>query len=92
MIALRGARDFCYNKLMKQNITVQLEKSVIHDAKILAARRSTSLSQLLANEIRQLAAQESNYERNKQSALARLHKGYALGGAKAPNREELYDR
>lgn len=89
---LRGARDSCYAKLMKQNITVQLEKSVIRDAKILATRRSTSLSQLLANEIRQLAAQESGYERKKQSALARLHRGYALGGAKIPNREELHDR
>lgn len=55
-IELRGARDFCHNKLMQQNITVQLEKSVIRDAKILAARRLTSLSQLLADEIRQLAA------------------------------------
>jgi hypothetical protein len=77
---------------MKQNITVQLDQAVIRDAKVVAARRSTSLSKFLAEEIRQIAAQESNYERNKNLALARLRKGYDLGGAKMPSRDEIHAR
>jgi hypothetical protein len=77
---------------MKQNITVQLDKTVIQDAKIVATRRSTSLSQLLTDEIRRIATQESEYDQNKKLALARLHQGYALGGAKMPNREEIYSK
>ncbi|MEJ2317640.1 MAG: DUF6364 family protein, partial [Gammaproteobacteria bacterium] len=36
---------------MKQNITLSLEKSVIHDAKVLAAKKSLSVSALLAQEL-----------------------------------------
>lgn len=77
---------------MKQNITVQLDQSIIRDAKVLAAKRSSSLSKFLADQIQLIAAQESNYERNKKMALARLDKGYSLGGGKMPKREELYNR
>ncbi len=77
---------------MKQNVTIQLDKAVIQDAKLLAAKRSTSLSKLLAAEIRRLAAHESNYEQIRKSALARLNKGYSLGGAKVPGRDEIHSR
>ena len=77
---------------MKQNITVQLDKSVIKDAKVIAAKRSTSLSKFLADEIKKIASQESTYDKDKTLALARLSKGYSLGGAKLPNRTELYTR
>ena len=77
---------------MKQNITVQLDQSVIQDAKIMAAKKATSLSKYLAAEIQRIAAQESNYEQTKKTALARLNKGYALGGAKMPRREDIYSR
>ena len=75
---------------MNQNVTVQLDQAVIRDAKILAAKRSTSLSRFLGDQIRGIAAQESDYERSKKQALARLDKGYSLGGGKMPKREEIY--
>jgi hypothetical protein len=77
---------------MKQNVTVQLDQAIIRDAKVLAAKRSTSLSKFLSDQIRLIAAQESNYEHSKEQALARLDKGYSLGGGKLPKREELYNR
>ncbi len=77
---------------MKQNVTVQLDQAIIHDAKVLAARRSSSLSKLLSDQIRLIAAQEANYEHTKKLALIRLNKGYALGGTKLPTREEIYRR
>lgn len=76
---------------MKQSLTIWLDQSVIHDAKVLAARRSISLSQFLVDQIQCIVAQESDYEHNRASALARLDKGYALGEAKMPKREEIYN-
>lgn len=75
---------------MKQNITVQLDKATIKEAKVLAARRSTSLSRFLAEEIRKIASQESSYDRDKKKAINRLQKGYSFGGTKLPKRDELY--
>jgi hypothetical protein len=77
---------------MKQNITVQLEKTVIKDAKVIAARQSTSLSKLVAGEIRKIASQDSTYDNDKKQAIKRLQNGYSLGGSKLPKREELYTR
>lgn len=77
---------------MKQNITVQLEQTVIKEAKVIAAKRSTSLSKFLASEISKIASQESSYDKDKKLAIMRLQKGYSLGGAKLPKREELYKR
>ena len=77
---------------MKQNVTVQLDQAIIREAKVLAAKRSSSLSKFLSDQIQLIAAQESDYELNKKQALARLDKGYSLGGGKFPKREELYSR
>jgi hypothetical protein len=77
---------------MKQNITVQLDQTVIKEAKVIAAKRSTSLSKFLAEEIRKIASQESTYDKDKELALKRLKNGYSLGGARLPKREELYTR
>jgi hypothetical protein len=77
---------------MKQNITIQLDKTVIKEAKVIAAKRSTSLSKFLAEEIRKLASQESTYDKDKKLAITRLQNGYSLGGDKLPKREELYTR
>ncbi|HUC95864.1 MAG TPA: hypothetical protein VMR76_02810, partial [Candidatus Saccharimonadia bacterium] len=75
---------------MKQNITVQLDQSTIKEAKVLAAKRSTSLSKFLAEEIRKIAEQESTYDKDKKVAISRLQNGYSFGGVKLPKREELY--
>lgn len=77
---------------MKQNVTVQLDQAIIRDAKVLAAKRSSSLSRFLSDQIQLIAAQESDYESSKEQALARLDKGFSLGGGKMPKREELYTR
>ena len=46
----------------KQNITVRLNKQTIQKARVLAARRSTSISGLLASQIEGLAAEEDAYD------------------------------
>jgi hypothetical protein len=77
---------------MKQNITVQLDQTVIKEAKVIAAKRSTSLSKFLADEISKIASQESTYDKDKELAIMRLQNGYSLGGNKLPRREQLYTR
>ncbi|TDD51942.1 hypothetical protein E1288_13260 [Saccharopolyspora elongata] len=74
-------------------MTIQLDEAVIRRAKIAAARRHTSLSGLLAQQITKIADSDERYERAKQEALALMDEA-ARSGESAPSwtREELYDR
>jgi len=65
---------------MKQNITLSLEKDILKKAKLLAANRETSVSKLLAEELSRIVLQDDRYESAKRRALARLRKGFHLGG------------
>lgn len=75
----------------KQNVTVSLSRQVLRKAKILAARRETSISGLLSQEIESLVAKEDAYERAERQALALLDQGFHLGGTMA-RRDELHER
>lgn len=77
---------------MKQNITLSLDKELIQQIKILAARKSTSISALLSEELKRLLEKNDAYEQAKQKALESLKKGYDLGGGNYLTREEMYDR
>ncbi|MEV6228252.1 DUF6364 family protein [Saccharopolyspora shandongensis] len=76
-----------------RNVTVQLDEAVIRRAKIAAARRHTSLSGLLAQQITKIADSDERYERAKHEALALMDEA-ARSTESAPSwtREELYDR
>jgi hypothetical protein len=76
----------------KQNITVSLSTETIQKARVLAARRSTSISGLLAEQIEALTGQEEAYERAKRSAVALMRKGFHLGGVITASRDELHER
>ena len=76
----------------KQNVTVSLPDYTIRKAKILAAKRGTSISGLLAEEIEKLVGEEDDYERAKGRALALLDKGFHMGGRITATRESLHDR
>ncbi len=75
-----------------QNVTIRLDRKTIQSAKILAARRSTSLSALLASQIERLVGEDENYESSKGRALALLDKGFHLGGKVRASRDELHER
>ncbi len=76
---------------MKQNITLSLEKTIIQEAKVLAARKSLSISTLLSQELVQLVQQDREYKQARLNALNDLEQGLRLGGRHS-NRESLYDR
>ena len=77
---------------MKQNVTISLDRQTIQKAKILAARRSISISGLLARQIEILVGEEEAYERAERQALALLDQGFHLGGRIRVSRDELHER
>jgi hypothetical protein len=76
----------------KQNLTIRLDRRTIQMAKILAARRSISISDLLARQIEILAGDEEAYERSQKDALTLLDQGFHLGGGIRTSREGLHER
>ena len=77
---------------MKQNITLSLDKEIIRKGKLLAAKRETSISRLLAESLGNAVGREDAYEAAKRNALHILKRGYRLGGRIDWKREDLYDR
>jgi hypothetical protein len=79
----------------KQNVTIRLDRGTIRKAKMLAARRKTSLSELLARQIEHLAGEgisDEAYERAMRQALALLDQGFHLGGGGSMSRDGVHER
>ena len=76
----------------KQNVTISLDRDTVLKAKVLAARQSTSISGLLAQQIEALVNENEAYERARQHALALLEEGFHLGGKIRATRDELHER
>jgi len=77
---------------MKTNITLRMEQQVIREARILAAKRGTSVSRMLAKQLEELVRAEKAYEAARRRALRRIEKGYDLGWTPPQEREEIHDR
>jgi hypothetical protein len=77
---------------MKQNLTLSVEKELLRKGKILAAKKETSVSKLVADSLRQAVEEEDLYEASKRSALITLKKGFHLGGRMDWKREDLHER
>jgi hypothetical protein len=75
----------------KQNLTVQLELETIRKARVLAAKRGTSVSALVAEQLRETVSAEDAYETAQRAALEWLGRGFHMGGARV-DRESLHDR
>ena len=76
----------------KQNLTISLDRRTIQKAKVVAARRSTSISGLVARQIEILVGEEEAYERAERQALMLLDQGFHLGGEVRVTRDELHER
>ena len=76
----------------KQNITLSLDKDLIRQARQLSARKSTSVSKLLSEELGRLVRDQKQYEQAKRRALATMKKGFHMGGRIRATRDELHDR
>jgi predicted transcriptional regulator len=76
----------------KQNVTVRLDRQTLRKAKVLAAKRNTSISGLLAKEIEHLVGEDDAYEQAQRRALALLDRGFHLGGTITATRDEWHER
>lgn len=75
----------------KRNITVAIEPALLKKARAIAARRGRSVSALLADELRELVAEDGQYTAARKRALALFSTPLSLGGTPL-HREELHER
>ncbi|MBM3773485.1 MAG: hypothetical protein FJW27_19785 [Acidimicrobiia bacterium] len=75
-----------------QNITIRLDQRTVRRAKVLAAKRNTSISRLIAQQIETLVGEDDAYEQARRRALALLDRGFHLGGRIEASRDEWHER
>lgn len=78
--------------MAKRNLTVHLDEEVVRKAKMVAARRCTSVSRLVTEHIERLATEDDDYEAAMRRALALMDTGLDLGGPPYPARDQLHER
>lgn len=78
-------------KMAKRNLTVELDDEMIRKAKVVAAKRGTSVSRLVANKLEDLIEADVRYEEARERALKALANAKPRGG-RSWRREELHQR
>ena len=78
----------------KQNLTLSLPKALLRKAKILAARREVSLSELVREAIEERVREDSGYQKARRRHTHTLMKSFDLGtnGQLDVSREALHER
>ena len=80
--------------MARQNVTLSLPKSLLKRAKVLAATRETSLSELMRKSLEDRVREANGYNRARLRQLKLLQEGLDLGtkGLIKTTREEIYER
>ena len=73
-------------------ITLKVDDTLLRDAKILAARRGSSLSRLVADQLEDLVRRDKQFERSRRRATKRLRTGFDLKFTPASSRQEVHER
>jgi len=76
---------------MKRNLTVQLDESTVRKARVVATKRSISISRLVTEEIEKAANSDISWSASRRIALEQLENPFHLGG-EIPSREFLHKR
>jgi hypothetical protein len=76
----------------KQNVTISLSTHVIQKARVLAAKRATSISGMLAEQLEAMVNDDDAQQVASASAIARLERGMHLGGGRLVSRDKLHER
>ncbi len=79
-------------QIRKQNLTVSLSPETVQKAKVLAAKRSTSISGLIAGQIEALVDADEAYESARRAALDLMERGFHMGGDHTIHRDALHER
>jgi hypothetical protein len=75
----------------KHNVTVAIERGLLKKARSVAARRGLSVSALLAQELRELVAEDAQFTAARKRAMTLFSTPLALG-ADPLSREALHER
>jgi predicted transcriptional regulator len=77
-----------------QNLTLRLPRSLVRKAKVVAAKRSTSISALLTASLNDLVREEDDHDSAMKRLLDRARKGFHLGTGGRPlaSRHNLHER
>ncbi len=78
--------------MTKRNLTLQLDDDLIRKAKVIAAERDTSVSRLVAEQIKELVARDSSYDRAHRRYLELLGSVRGSSEGRRFTRDELHDR
>lgn len=78
----------------RQNVTLSLPKSLLKKAKVMAAKREKSLSELMREAIEDKVKEDTGYKKARERQLRLLKMGLNLGtkGNLTFSREELHAR
>lgn len=78
----------------RRNITLSIPKTLLKKAKIMAAQKNISLSELLREALEKKVREDTGYQRARDRQLKLLEKGWDLGtkGEIAVTRDELHAR
>ena len=77
--------------MTKRNLTIQLDDDIIRCAKIVAAKRGTSVSGLVTQELTRLVQADERYEAAQRRAEQALNRAKPRGGRRW-QRDELHQR
>jgi predicted transcriptional regulator len=77
-----------------QNVTVALPRTLLRRLKVVAAKRETSISALLAASLEEIVRREGEYESRAARLVGRAREGYDMGtgGRLRVRRDELHER
>lgn len=90
-----GPRHFALPvRAERQNVTLSISKSLLKRAKIMAAQKDVSLSELMRKTLESVITQEARYQGAKERQSRLLEKGLDLGtkGRITWTRDELHAR
>ncbi len=77
--------------MSKRNLTVQLDEAIVRGAKVVAAKRGTSVSGLVARQLEELVAEDARYEEARRRA-SEIMKASIPRGGRTWRRDELHER
>ena len=78
---------------MKRNITITIEEHLAKEAKVLAAQKDTSISQLLADKLKEIVNSDKEILKAKKDFIRITQKKYILNySSRTFKRNDLYGR
>jgi hypothetical protein len=78
--------------MAKQNLTVTLDAEIIRKARVLAAQRGSSISEMVSRTIDELVSKAETYDAARARALEMIQRGFHLGKPRRVSRDELHER